>query len=97
MSPNAHTALSSAVFALCTDDGLVARLERVHAALSGVDPAADLPDELRPRFEELLADIAYGADTVAAALVRMSAPDREHLATRVVTLFADAARLLPVD
>ncbi|GGZ57621.1 hypothetical protein GCM10008101_09020 [Lysobacter xinjiangensis] len=97
MTSNGYTALKDAVLALCTDTGLVARLEHAHIALARIDAEADLPESLRFRFEELLADIAYGADAVADALVRMSAPDRERLASRVVGLFDEALRLMPTD
>ena len=97
MTSNGYSALRDAVLALCTDTGLVARLEHAHIALARIDAAADLPESLRFRFEELLADIAYGADAVSDALVRMSAPDRERLATRIVGLFDEALRLMPCD
>ena len=90
----AHAALRAAVAELCRDGMLTQRLEAAHRALVAIDPERDLPAALRFRFEELLADIAYGADTVGEALSRMSAPDREHLAGRVLSMFDEAARAL---
>lgn len=97
MTPTAYDALHAALVALCTDDPLAARLARAHDALLRLDPERDLPDDLRFRYEELVADIAYGADNVTDALQRMSAPDRERLATRIVALFDRAVRGLPVE
>ena len=93
-TPLAHRQLREAVSALCREGALVDRLVAAQVALAAIDPGRDLPAPLRFRFEELVADIAYGADDVREALSRMSAPDREHLATRIVSLFDDALRLL---
>lgn len=94
---DAHRRIREALLALCREGALAVRLERAHAALAGIDPARDLPETVRFRFEELLADITYGADTVGEALAAMDATDREHLAGRVVSLFDDALRSLPAD
>ena len=96
-TPLAHRHLREAVTALCREGVLVDRLDAAHHALSVIDPVRDLPPALQFRFEELMADIAYGAENVREALARMSAPDRDHLATRIVSLFDDALRLLASD
>ncbi|WP_133478728.1 hypothetical protein [Cognatilysobacter segetis] len=96
-TPHAHRHLRDAVAALCREGPLAERLDAAHRQLAAIDPVRDLPAALQFRFEELVADITYGADTVADALARMSAPDREHLALRVVSLFDDALRLLAAD
>jgi hypothetical protein len=96
-TPDAHRRLHEAVASLCSEGALTVRLEAAHGALSGIDPARDLPELLRFRFEELLADIAYGADDVHAAVARMSAPDREYLARRVLSMFEEAMRMLAPD
>jgi hypothetical protein len=93
----AHRQLRLAVGALCTGAELSARLERAHRELAGIDAARNLPETLQHRFEELLADIAYGAESVRDALGRMSSPDREHLADRIVSLFDEAVRQLEAD
>lgn len=93
----AHRHLREAVAALCRDGTLVDRLDAAFRPLSAIDATRDLPSALQFRFEELVADIAYGADSVREALIRMSAPDREHLAVRIVSLFDDAVRLLAAD
>jgi hypothetical protein len=89
---NAHASLRAAVAELCRDGTLAHRLEAAYGVLATVEPERDLPPALRFRFEELLADIAYGADTVGEALSRMSAQDREHLANRVLSMFDEALR-----
>jgi hypothetical protein len=96
-SPEAHRRLHEAVARLCGDGTLAERLEHAHAALATLDPARELPAALQFRFEELLADITYGADTVHAAVSRMSAPDRLHLARRIVSVFDEALRMLAPD
>lgn len=96
-TPEAHRKLHEAVAALCTEGALTVRLEAAHRALEGIDPARDLPELLRFRFEELVADIAYGAEDVHAAVSRMSPPDREYLARRILSMFDEAVRMLPPD
>jgi hypothetical protein len=90
----AHRALRDAVAGLCREGTLAHRLAAAHDALAAIEPERDLPSALRFRFEELRADIAYGADTVAGAVARMSAQDREHLAGRIVSMFDEALRSL---
>ncbi|TZF89757.1 hypothetical protein [Cognatilysobacter lacus] len=91
-TPVAHRQLRRAVGALCTSGELSSRLEQAHRALADVDAEHHLPQSLRHRFDELLADIAYGADDLGEALRRMSTPDREHLADRIVSMFDEALR-----
>ncbi|MGY3264851.1 hypothetical protein [Lysobacter sp. HA35] len=93
----AYEVARDAVLALSDEVGLVERLARAHDVLETLDPAAHLPEHLRFRFEELVADIAYGADSVHGALARMSAADRHRLSERIVTLFAEVARAFPGD
>lgn len=76
----------AAILALCAEAPLVDRLSRAYDALSRVACEA-VPDGLKARFSELLADLTYGADTVPDALRQMSAPDREVLAGRVATFY----------
>ena len=90
----AHAALRAAVGELCREGMLAHRLDAAHRALAGIDHAVQLPPSLRFRFEELMADFAYGAETVGEALARMSAPDREHLAGRLLSIFDEAVRAL---
>ena len=96
-STNAHRVLHAAVAHLCGEGTLAERLEAAHAAMAALAPAQDLPPALQFRFEELAADIAYGADSVHAALSRMSPPDRLHLARRIVSMFDEALRMLEPD
>lgn len=97
MTSDAHAVLHDAVLALCRDGDLVTRLARAHAVLSTLDSSGELPDNLWFRFEELLADLAYGADAVPEALSLMSAPDRDRLADRIVALHGELARRVPAD
>ncbi|GAB1596064.1 hypothetical protein [Lysobacter claricitrinus] len=93
----AYEAARDAVLSLSDEVGLVERLARAHDVLATLDPVAHLPEHLRFRFEELVADIAYGADSVHAALARMSGADRHRLSERIVALFAEVARAFPGD
>lgn len=88
--------LRLAALELCADAVLPVRLERAHAQLSWLT-ATDLPEALATRFDELLADIGYGADTVAEALARMNRVDQSHLAGRVVSLYGALCRYLPAE
>ena len=67
--------LRDAVFALCDDRPLVERLAHMHGVLERLEPDV-LPERFRFHFEELRADFAFGADTIADALARMSGEDR---------------------
>jgi hypothetical protein len=93
----AHRAFRAALAELCRDGTLVQRLEAAHRALAAIEPSRDLPPALRFRFEELQADIAYGADSVGDALIRMSAQDRGHLAGRVLSMYDEALRSLAAE
>ena len=95
MTSDAHAVLHDAVLALCRAGDLVSRLSNAHAVLATLDSSGHLPDNLWFRFEELLADLAYGADTVREALDRMSAPDRDRLADRIVSLYRALTQLVP--
>lgn len=94
MPYTAVEALQRAALALCEELPLTSRLAVAHAALAEVD-AARLPERVRFRFEELRADMAYGADTVSAAIARMSPDDRVRLAERLVRLYGEVALSLP--
>ena len=91
MTP-ACEALRSAVLALSAHGALDARLESAHRLLESIDPERDLPESLRFRFQELEADISYGADTVAEAVSLMSAGDQERLAARIVGMFVEVMK-----
>lgn len=86
--------LQRATLALCEEMPLTSRLALAHAALADID-AERLPEHVRFRFEELRADLAYGADTVSAAIARMSPDDRVRLAERLVRLYGDVVRAVP--
>ena len=82
-----------AVLALCTDAPLSTRLNHAYEVLAAVDPAW-VPEQVQARFDELVADMTYGADTVPEALAQMSAADRVVLAGRLVSFYGDVARQL---
>ncbi|WP_133500065.1 hypothetical protein [Cognatilysobacter terrigena] len=86
-----------AIAALTGEGTLVDRLALSHTFLARISTDRDLPEVLRPRFDELVADIEYGADSVAGAIALMNETDRRHLADRVIALFADVARAFPKD
>ena len=88
--------LRDAVFALCDDRPLVERLAHMHGVLERLEPDV-LPERFRFRFEELRADFAFGADTIADALARMSGEDRRRLGERVARLYGDVMLSLHDD
>ncbi|GAB6196705.1 hypothetical protein [Lysobacter xanthus] len=93
----AHAIIESAVRELCREGELIGRIAAAHAELERLDGPESLPDNLWFRCEELLADIAYGADSVREALQRMSAPDRDRLADRIVRLYREVCQRMPPD
>ncbi|GHA77337.1 hypothetical protein [Cognatilysobacter bugurensis] len=92
----AAACLRLASLALCDSDELQSRLETSYSHLSRVDPQ-DLPERLHVRFEELVADMRYGGDSIRMALARMNRTDQSHLATRIVSLFGELCRHLPPE
>lgn len=85
-----------ATLALCDSDELQSRLEVAYAHLARIEPQ-DLPDRLQVRFDELVADLRYGGDSIRMALSRMNRVDQGHLAGRIVSLFGELCRHLPPE
>lgn len=85
-----------ASLALCDFEELQSRLEVAYAHLSRIE-SDDLPGRLRVRFEELLADLRYGSDSIRIALARMNRTDQGHLAGRIVSLYGELCRHLPPE
>lgn len=88
--------LRLASLALCDAEELQSRLEVAYAHLARIE-ADDLPGRLQVRFEELLADLRYGSDSIRIALARMNRTDQGHLAARVVSLYGELCRHLPPE
>lgn len=84
-----------AVMALCRDGRLIDRLSDCHLHLERLGHAVGLPHELAPKVLELVADLAYGGNSVPEALSVVPVADLHVLADRVVGLHEELVRLAP--
>lgn len=88
--------LRRASHALCAMGDIQPRLEAAYAQLSHITPEA-LGGSLAVRFEELVADLTYGGDSIAEALSYMNPHDQVRLAERIVSLYGEVCLSLAHD